>query len=257
VQGKNTAHACGPSAVKEDIKMQPQFTPEEIETASFTIGLRGYDKQEVEDYLVAVADHIRLISDVSRSAYVDLGEEMGDLLQHARDSADEMTRTAQEEATALRAEVDSEATDKRREADEYRQRAKDDVDEEVKRIREGAEEQARGIIQDAQQRIVTLQQEEVEARERIRALRLQLLEVTLRLQRFEVAEEAAEEAEAEAIEEFEPGAPETVETMALAEPTDSGDDDDAQPPARHETAESTSDDEDLIKLDEHAEESRS
>ena len=238
--------------------MQPQFTPEEIETASFTIGLRGYDKQEVEDYLVAVADHIRLLSDVSRSAYVDLGEEMGELLQHARDSADEMTRKAQEEATALKAEVDAEATNTRREADEYRQRAKDDVGEEVKRIREGAEEQARGIIQDAQRRIVTLQKEDVEARERIRALRLQLLEVTLRLQRFEVAEEAAEEAEAEAIEEFEPGAPETVETIALAEPEDSSDGDDDPEPAQAETVELSSHDEDIIKLDdERTEETRS
>lgn len=238
--------------------MQPQFTPEEIETASFTIGLRGYDKQEVEDYLVAVADHIRLISDVSRSAYVDLGEEMGELLQHARDSADEMTRKAQEEATALRAEVDAEATNTRREADEYRQRAKDDIGEEVKRIREGAEEQARGIIQDAQRRIVTLQKEDVEARERIRALRLQLLEVTLRLQRFEVAEEAAEEAEAEAIEEFEPGAPETVETIALAEPADSSDLDDSPSPPQAETVEFASQDDDIIKLDdERTEETRS
>jgi DivIVA domain-containing protein len=237
--------------------MQPELTPEEIETASFTIGLRGYDKQEVEDYLVAVADHLRLISDVSRSAYVDLGEEMGELLQHARDSADEMTRKAQEEATAIRAEVDAEAADKRRDADEYRQRAKDEIGEEVKRIREGAEEQARGIIEDAQRRIVTLQQEEVEARERIRALRLQLLEVTLRLQRFEVAEEAAEEAEAEAIEEFEPGAPETVETMALDEPAESDDDDDSAPPAQAETVEFTRHDDDVIELDEHAKESHS
>ena len=237
--------------------MQPELTPEEIETASFTIGLRGYDKQEVEDYLVAVADHIRLISDVSRSAYVDLGDEMGQLLQHARDSADEMTRKAQEEATALRAEVDAESTDKRRDADEYRQRARDEVGEEVERIREGAEEQARGIIEDAQRRIVTLQQEEVEARERIRALRLQLLEVTLRLQRFEVAEEAAEEAEAEAIEEFEPGAPETVETIALDEPAESDDDDDSEPPAQAETVEFTARDDDVIDLDEQAKESHS
>ena len=237
--------------------MQPELTPEEIETASFTIGLRGYDKQEVEDYLVAVADHIRMISDVSRSAYVDLGDEMGQLLQHARDSADEMTRKAQEEATALRAEVDAEATDKRRDADEYRQRAKDEVGEEIKRIREGAEEQARGIIEDAQRRIVTLQQEEVEARERIRALRLQLLELTLRLQRFEVAEEAAEEAEAEAIEEFEPGAPETVETIALDEPTESDVADDFKPRVEAETVEFSPDADGTIKLDEHAKESHS
>jgi DivIVA domain-containing protein len=220
--------------------MQPELTPEEIETASFTIGLRGYDKQEVEDYLVAVADHVRLISDASRSAYVDLGEEMGELLQHARDSADEMTRKSQEEITALRAQADAEATDKRREADEYRQRAKDEVGEEVKRIREGAEEQARGIIEDAQQRIVTLQQEEVEARERIRALRLQLLEVTLKLQRFEVAEETEEdedEEEAAPSEEPESGAPETVETIALEDPAKSSDDG-------------------TIKLDEHAADSR-
>lgn len=230
--------------------MQPELTPEEIETASFTIGLRGYDKQEVEDYLVAVADHIRLISDVSRSAYVDLGEEMGELLQHARDSADEMTLKAQEEATALRAEVDAEATDKRRDADEYRQRAKDDVGEEVKRIREGAEEQARGIIEDAQRRIVTLQKEEVEALERIRALRLQLLEVTLRLQRFEVSEEAG----AEAIEEVEAGVSETVETKAL-EPTGSDDDDPSQT-AQAETVAFIPHDDDIIKLDEHAKESR-
>lgn len=237
--------------------MQPEMTPEEIETASFTIGLRGYDKQEVEDYLVAVADHIRLISDASRSAYVDLGEEMGELLQHARDSADEMTRTASEEATALRAEVDAEVANKRREADEYRQRTRDDIGEEVKRIRDGAEEQARAIIEDAQRRIVTLQQEEVQARERIRALRLQLLEVTLRLQRFEVAEEEAGDDAGDDIEEYRPGASETQETQALSGSDENpAEDNDSQRRVAAETVEFSPDDGDAIKLEGQAEESR-
>ena len=186
--------------------MQPELTPEDIETASFTIAIRGYDKQEVEAFLADIADHVRVLAEASGSAYVDLGEEMGELLQHARNSADEMTTRAQEEATAVRAQVDAEIADKRREADEYVRRSNEDITDEIKQMREGAEEQARAIIEDAQRRIVTLQSEEVEARERIRGLRMQLLEVTLRLQRFEVAEEADESSDEEALASFEPDA---------------------------------------------------
>jgi len=186
--------------------MQPELTPEDIETATFTVAIRGYDKQEVEAFLADTADHVRALTEASGSAYVDLGEEMGELLQHARNSADEMTTRAQEEATTLRAQVDAEVADKRREADEYVRRSNEDIGDEVKRLRAGAEEQARAIIEDAQQRIVTLQGEEVEARERIRALRMQLLEVTLRLQRFEVADDSDESPEEETVASFEPTA---------------------------------------------------
>lgn len=227
--------------------MQPELTPEDIETASFTIGLRGYDKQEVEGFLADVADQLRAVTEASGSAYVDLGEEMGELLQHARNSADEMTRRAQEEATALRARVDAEISDKRREADEYVRRANEDIDGEVKRIREGAEEQARGIIEDAQQRIVILQKEEVEARERIRALRLQLLEVTLRMQRFESPEDSDESPDEEQVDAFEPTTSETLETKAaptggaFVAPVSLTDDEESQ---------------DIIDLEHRAEESR-
>jgi len=188
--------------------MQPELTPEDIETASFTVGIRGYDKQEVETFLADIADHVRMLSESSGRAYVDLGDEIGELLQHARNSADEMTSRAEQEATALRAQVDAEIADKRRSSDEYVQRSSEDIAEEIKRLREGAEEQARAIIEDAQNRIVTLQREEEEARERIRALRLQLIEVTLRLQRFEIAEESDESADDDdAVEAYEPDAP--------------------------------------------------
>ncbi|MGH2699592.1 MAG: DivIVA domain-containing protein [Actinomycetota bacterium] len=196
--------------------MQPELTPEDIETASFTIAIRGYDKQEVEAFLADTADLVRALTDASGNAYVDLGEEMGELLQHARNSADQMTAQAQEEVTALRAQIDAEIADKRREADEYVRRSNEDISSEVKRLRQGAEEQARAIIEDAQQRIVTLQREEVEARERIRALRLQLLEVTLRLQRFEVADESEETSDDEDVEAFEPT---TDEPETMTAPT--------------------------------------
>jgi DivIVA domain-containing protein len=187
--------------------MQPaELTPEDIETASFTVGIRGYDKQEVEAFLADVADHVRALTEASSSAYVDLGEEMGELLQHARNSADEMTNRALEEATAVRAQVDAEIADKRREADEYVRRSTDDIVGEVERRRAAAEEQARAIIEDAQTRIVTLQREEGEARERIRALRLQLLEVTLRLQRYETPDESDDSSDGEELEAFDPGA---------------------------------------------------
>ena len=227
--------------------MQPEMTPEDIETATFTMALRGYDKQEVEDFLAAVADQVRAISDVSRSAYLDLGDEMGQLLQHARDSADEMMRTARQEATERRAEVDAEVANKRREAEEHVQRARDDLGEEVNRIRENAEDQARAIIEDAQQRIVTLQKEEADARERIRALRLQLLEVTLRLQRFEVADDEAGDESDDELASFQPASAETIETEAVAVPADDEEDRTVQLKA--------GEDEDVIQLDERAEES--
>jgi DivIVA domain-containing protein len=199
--------------------MQPaEMTPEDIETASFAVGIRGYDKEEVEAFLADIADHVRALTEASSNAYVDLGEEMGELLQHARNSADEMTARAREEATAVRAQIDAEIADKRRDADEYVRTATEDITAEVERRQEAAEEQARAIIEDAQTRIVTLQREEAEARERIRALRLQLLEITLRLQRFEIAEESEESSDEEAVAAFDPSASEEATTTAPTGP---------------------------------------
>lgn len=246
--------------------MQPELTPEEIEQASFTIGLRGYDKQEVESFLADVADQLRGLRDMSANTYVDLGEEMGELLQHARDTADEMTRKAEEKATALRAQVDVEANDKRRATDEYVKSTQDNIGDEIKSMREGAEEQARAIIADAQQRIVTLQQEESEARERIRALRLQLLEVTLRLQRFEVADDGAEPDD-EPVEEFRPAPAGPADIAGAATPRPAGDADaPPSPPAeaanedlaaddasRHESVEFPTQPVNVIELDDREE----
>jgi DivIVA domain-containing protein len=73
------------------------FSPEEIESKEFLITLRGYDKDEVQAFLRAVAADYRSLADSSRTSapvttsnpFESLGEEVGTVLKVARESANQ------------------------------------------------------------------------------------------------------------------------------------------------------------------------
>jgi DivIVA domain-containing protein len=85
------------------------LTPEEIESASFPARGRGYDRKAVHEFLARVAHEYRSALQTARESepYRAVGREVGEFLQHARDTADDMRARADQELLAARREAES------------------------------------------------------------------------------------------------------------------------------------------------------
>src|SRR5215213_9540237 len=136
--------------------MARDLTPEAIEQAEFPTALRGYDKDEVEAYLRRVAvEHRRLLAQTepakpaSEKPYQRLGQDVGDLLQQARDTADRMKQRAEDEATRLKDEA-------KKAVKEMKDKAKQDAQQ----VKQAAEYDAREKLKDAERRLTALKANE-------------------------------------------------------------------------------------------------
>ena len=106
--------------------------PEDVETKEFVVALRGYDKDEVHDFLKAVAEELRsLRAGGSQGAdddhLKDLGEQVARVLatahdaarrlqEHAESKAAELIHAAEVEAASIRTEANREANKLRKKA---------------------------------------------------------------------------------------------------------------------------------------------
>lgn len=192
--------------------MREALSPDEVENLSFSASLRGYDRDEVDAFLKSLAADLREIEQRSERLYETLGQEMGDLLQHARDSADQMVREAEIEAGMLREQAEKDAAKIRDEAaglarstkeesEATAARTVDAANKTAEETRSRAERDASDSIAKAEDRVRTLEARETDARERLHALRLQLLELSDQLKKLEhraVDDEAIMPAEEEA-----------------------------------------------------------
>ena len=121
------------------------LTPEEIQNKDFLISLRGYDKDEVESFLGRVADDYRELvrgGGTSGDPFKDLGQEVGSVLQAAKDSADTLRRKAEEEATALLQKAREEAANLRESVSKAASRVKEDAERHSSTVRSEAERYA-------------------------------------------------------------------------------------------------------------------
>lgn len=144
--------------------------PEEIEGREFFIGLRGYDKDEVNAFLSEVAAEVRTLqarlaeggggggaatAAPLRDDFEDLGANVAAILRTAKESADSMVGDAENQAAQLRADAESYADARRASADEYaeakRQEGDDAYAAALQRSRE-AEEHAGRTIAEAEER---------------------------------------------------------------------------------------------------------
>jgi DivIVA domain-containing protein len=195
--------------------MQHALSPEELESITFSTSLRGYDRDEVDEFLRTLAADLKE-SQKARAdrLYENLGEEMGGLLQHARDSADQMLQEAEAEARRLREEAQEEARRTREaaaaharstkeESEMTAQRTIEDANLRARETRDEAEHDAAVRIEATEARVRKLEETEADVRERIRVLRLHLVSLSDQLQ--EIAAPAETEEVVLAEEESETG----------------------------------------------------
>ncbi|HVM33728.1 MAG TPA: DivIVA domain-containing protein [Actinomycetota bacterium] len=187
--------------------VQADITPESFENRTFTTKLRGYDPDEVNEFVAEVAAMLRDHKKHADRAYQAVGEEMGEMLQQARDRADSMiasaeskaadtiatantaaeeTRRAAEEAAAaaragaeedaarLRADAERAAAETRRTAEEDATRLRTDAANAAEETRSNAQRDAEDRTARADERVRLLESRENEARDRIRALQGEL-----------------------------------------------------------------------------------
>jgi cell division initiation protein len=164
--------------------MEHALTPEEIKGADFSVALRGYDRQEVEAFLEDVAAEVSLLKESSERAHQAVGEELGQLLQQAKDVADKVLSDAQSEAAALLQGAANEAAGLREEAEAYAKQVRVEADGEAASTRAEADQDAEQRISAADNKVRELNAGEAETRERIRALRVELEEVAKSLQQL-------------------------------------------------------------------------
>ena len=82
---------------------------QDLTRVEFATVMRGYDKDEVDTFLHELAaEHERLVAELTdarktaEKAHRELGEDIGDLLQHAKDISENMVKKAEEEAAVIK-----------------------------------------------------------------------------------------------------------------------------------------------------------
>jgi cell division initiation protein len=182
--------------------MGQKVSAKDIERADFSVALRGYDRDEVDAFLRSVADEHRRLSEELVEAqrnvdhpYQSLGADMGELLQHAKDSADQIRRKAEEDAKQTRQDAKKNAAATREKAER-----------EAEETRKAAEHDSTERIKEADRRVRQLMEAEAEARQRLHVVRGEIKIVMESMERAEATlgerpEEPAEEEPARASKE--------------------------------------------------------
>ena len=177
--------------------MRDALTPDQLENVSFTTTLRGYDRDEVDAFIKNVQVALKEAErQRSERLYAHMGEEIGNLLQHAKDSAEEMQKEAEADAARMRADAETDAARTRDEAQADAHTMRADAQADAKNMRAEAEsdaastrttanEDAARRTKEADDRVAELEAEEAEARNRIQTLRAQLEEIAGHLRPLE------------------------------------------------------------------------
>jgi len=145
--------------------------PEDIEGRDFFVGLRGYDRDEVNTFLTEVASQYRAaLAELemlrtrppTTDPFEHLGANVTAILRSANETASGITASANEEADSIRASAEAAAEHIRREADEYAGRVRDEVANETETARhalEDARAEAGRVVDDAREQAATIRAE--------------------------------------------------------------------------------------------------
>lgn len=158
------------------------FSPEEIESKEFLITLRGYDKDEVQAFLRAVAADYRSLGDRSAvptpvstsNPFESLGEEVGTVLKVARESANALRQKAEDEAAAARRRAEEESAALRNAASAAAKRLTEEAERHAIEVRAAAERDAGERLRETARRVERLQGTETKLRQRLYSLEMML-----------------------------------------------------------------------------------
>lgn len=143
--------------------LETRVSPKDIESRRFTVSVRGYDVEEVNDFLAAVAESHRAALDAietldtsrrPENPYASLGDEVTQVLSTARAAASQVTAEAEQEA------------------DDLRRRSREELQRAIE-LREQAEE-ATALLADARETVDAAQQNLGRSRQQLGEMRSQI-----------------------------------------------------------------------------------
>lgn len=141
--------------------------PEDIESRDFFVGLRGYDRDEVQEFLAQVAaDHRAALAELEelrkrREPLTDLGPSVTAIIRTATESAETITEQAHQEGDRIRAEAEAQAAATRHEAEARAATTRHDAEARAEQIRREADDEATRMRDEAT-RIVDAARSEAE-----------------------------------------------------------------------------------------------
>lgn len=124
----------------------------------FTLARRGYDKREVDKFILSLQDWLETeaadeLGDQAVQRKLDLvGKSTSQVLLAAEKEAELMRRQTKEECATLRSDTEAAGTETRRAADEYARTARDKADQDARRLGEESAARARRAIQEGEGR---------------------------------------------------------------------------------------------------------
>lgn len=140
--------------------MDPQSV-DRIRSASFSLAVRGYDRQEVDRFLGELADWLEgedgdAISDAVRAELERIGEQTANILTEAHDAGETIRADAEREvrqklvdanlkSESLRSDAEAYAEEVREDADAYARKVRGEADSYAHKTRADADSYARGV----------------------------------------------------------------------------------------------------------------
>ncbi|MGI9019774.1 MAG: DivIVA domain-containing protein [Solirubrobacterales bacterium] len=138
---------------------------ERIRTATFSVGRRGYDKREVDRFLVKLTDWLETggtddaRGEVVRAELERIGELTGRILTDAHDAAEAIRADAEVGLTEEREAAERYASGLRGEADAYSERAHIEADDYAAEVRGEADSYAARVPNEAKAEAATIRED--------------------------------------------------------------------------------------------------
>lgn len=140
------------------------ITPMDIHNKDFQRSFRGFDMDEVDDFLTSVQRELEKVLREKRSLedelevaggklqnYEDMQEALNKSIVVAQDAADRLRENADHEVSVIRKEAENYSHEVRRNADEYATQTKRQADEEAKELLAQALDKAKAIENETEQ----------------------------------------------------------------------------------------------------------
>jgi cell division septum initiation protein DivIVA len=131
---------------------------ERLRAPGFTIGRRGYERREVDNFLSTLADWLETdaakeLGEVAVKRKLELvGKSTAHILLTTEKESEQLRRRTEEECAELRAEAEAAAQDTKRAADEYAKRVREKADQDARRVGEAASAKAKATIEEGDRR---------------------------------------------------------------------------------------------------------
>ncbi|MPZ91843.1 MAG: DivIVA domain-containing protein [Actinobacteria bacterium] len=189
------------SAAQQPLPDQ-QVLPEDIHNAQFSTRVRGYDREEVDAFLSALAAELEQLIENQQllqnqpapmvedeEPYAKLGSDAGKLMQLARDHADRMKNDALAEIAAARAAAETEVAELLERAETEASALRDMAERDAKAIKDDADRLHTGALTRAREVEIETENMAAQAQTEVEGIRA-AAETEARVLRTEAEEEA-------------------------------------------------------------------